>query len=537
MTRVFSRHWRLVAALVLCLLVLLIPEWLQIAAFLPPPGHRQAFGAVLLIALLSAVAVSRFYGFVLLVLISALQWADVLCFRYFGFYFRRRDFLLLTQESKDIFLGLGDSPDVWGWYFFGFVFSCFLIYGAKKTWVKPNGFGRWAAILLLVLPVVVVGSKEGWRTEPDDRNPVIVNALYAWGGFVVDRFSSPVSAAQAKWATYSVQQQGAVVAPSILLVVGESLNSSHMSVLGYDRPTTPKLSELLREYQGGYGEIVSAGISTRVSIPTFLNVVREPGNDRVMSLSPANLFRIARRRGLQTALLSVQELTGISSVIGKDAIQKWMDAVDHPIRDGLPPDASLVQRVVGSEVDLRHPFFMVLNTRSTHIPYELNYPHDFAYFSGGKQSVGVGGSRINAYDDAMRWFDLNVANAIRYVLRGVDQPVVVVVVSDHGQMLGKDGRFGHNVFDRDVYVTPYLWLVNDAATGYADVLRDCPLNHYELGKRLVGLMGFSVLNPNEGEREDVFWVNGTSLDGGNGVLKYSRSEWSNKLKCGESGAK
>ena len=106
------------------------------------------------------------------------------------------------------------------------------------------------------------------------------------------------------------------------------------------------------------------------------------------------------------------------------------------------------------------------------------------------------------------------------------------MISDHGQIVGKNGRFGHNVLDRDVYVTPYVWLVNDAAKSLSNNLRKCPLNHYRLASILADLLGYEVNNPNEQVKPDTFWVNGTSLDGASGSFSYSGANWLPQLKCG-----
>lgn len=531
MQSIFARHWRVVVAMTLCLIVVLLPEVMKSAPLIPPKGALQALLLLVLLTLLLTLAISSIYGLLLAVMVSILQWSDVIHLQYFGAYFRRRDFLLASQESKDIFLGLMGSRDVWQAYVAGLIASIFLIALARRILPWRSRKGALAGLALLLLPISVVGSKEPWRTEPDNRKPAIVNALYAWGGFVVDQLSIGRQVPTHKWLEYQVKPSKSNSSkPSILLVIGESLNPSHMGIMGYGRDTTPHIVKLLHDFEGGHGEIISAGVSTRVSIPTFLNIVREPGHDASMRSSPANLFRLAKRERYQTALVSVQELTGISAVIGKEAIDHWIDAVDRPASDGFP-DGHLLDRVKDVGLDLHQPFFMVVNTRATHLPYESNFPKDFAAFSKFQERELIQ-NRINAYDDSMRWFDFNVHRVVSHVMSTTTQPVVVIMISDHGQIVGKNGRFGHNVLDRDVYVTPYVWLVNDAAKSFSNNLRKCPLNHYRLASKLADLLGYEFENPNEKIKPDTFWVNGTSLDGASGSFSYSGANWLPQLKCG-----
>lgn len=530
MQSIFARHGRVVVALALCLMVLLLPEVMKSAPLIPPKGALQALLLLLLLALLLTLAVSSIYGLLLAVMVSILQWSNVIHLQYFGAYFRRRDFLLASQESKDIYLGLMGSRDVWQAYVAGLVASIFLIVLARRILPWRSRKGALAGLALLLLPISVVGSKEPWRTEPDNRKPAIVNALYAWGGFMVDQLAIGRQVPKHQWLDYHVKPiKPDALKPSILLIMGESLNPNHMGILGYERDTTPHIAKLLNDFEGGHGEIISAGVSTRVSIPTFLNVVREPGHDASMRSSPANLFRLAKRQHYQTSFVSVQELTGISAVIGKEAIDHWIDAVDRPV-PGDFPDGLLLDRVKDVELDLQQPFFMVVNTRATHLPYESNFPKDFAVFSK-TQDKELTRNRINAYDDSMRWFDLNVHRVVSHIMNATTQPVIVVIISDHGQIVGKNGRFGHNVLERDVYVTPYVWLLNDAAKPLSENLRECPLNHYRLANKLANLLGYEVNNTNEQAKPDIFWVNGTSLDGASGSYSYTRTNWSHQLKC------
>ncbi len=531
MRSIFARHGRVLVAITLCLMVLLLPEVMKSAPLIPPKGALQAILLLLLLALLLTLAISSIYGLLLAVMVSILQWSNVIHLQYFGAYFRRRDFLLVSQESKDIFLGLMGSRDVWQTYVAGLITTIALIVLARRISPWRSRKGVLAGLALLLIPVSVVGSKEPWRTEPDNRKPAIVNALYAWGGFMVDQLALGRQVPKHQWLDYHVEpSQPSSPKPSILLIMGESLNPSHMGIMGYERNTTPHIAKLLQAFEGGHGEIISAGVSTRVSIPTFLNVVREPGQDASMRASSANLFRLAKRERYQTAFVSVQELTGISAVIGKEAIDHWVDAVDRPVSSDFP-DGHLLDRVKNVGLDLQQPFFMVVNTRATHLPYESNFPADFAVFSK-TQDKELLKSRINAYDDAMRWFDLNVHRVVSHVMSATTQPVIVVMISDHGQIVGRNGRFGHNVLERDVYVTPYVWLLNDAALSFSKNLRKCPLNHYRLASTLASILGYSVENPNEQVKPDTYWVNGTSLDGASGSFSYSGATWLPQLKCG-----
>jgi len=524
-----SKYKWLWVAYILCLCVLVLPEIYSAGLKLPPPGHRQVLLSFLFLAGLCVFAIANLWGFLCVIGIICLQWADVIHFRYFGSYFTRRDFPLLIEEFSDIVSGLLGTTEVWLGSVEGIIACLVILLVSRRLVAWGRGASLTAALLLVLSPVGMAAAKEKWRMEPDDRRPALINALYSFGGFFADQIHPSVGVTDTG-VRYSVnwREPQPSVKPSILLIVGESLSAAHMGVLGYDRTTTPHLAELLEKYGGRASKMVSAGVSTRVSIPMFMNVVREPGNAIALRSSPANLFRVAKHAGYQTAFLSVQDMSGVSSSIGREAIDHWMDAVDQPIRNNVP-DAMLLSRVRQSGLDLRKPYFMVLNTRSTHLPYEANYPPAFAKFSGGAE-VAADRRHIDDYDDAMRWFDEKVSSAIEYVLHESAGPVVVLMVSDHGEMVGEQGRFGHNVIHPSVYTTPFVWMTNDRRA-VSDVFDRCVLNHYELGKRIVNLLGGVVVNPLERDGDKTYWVNGTSLDGGNGVMKYDYTQFASVAGC------
>src|SRR5690606_23205223 len=170
------------------------------------------------------------------------------------------------------------------------------------------------------------------------------NALYGWGGFLAEQVVPKATASATRWRPYRVRERAqergrapmhngvqhpvaqvvATAVPpspsplpvSIVLVIGESLNPDHMGVLGYARDTTPVLSERVKRFDGGATRIMASGVSTRVSVPMLVNVVREPGHVKAMGQTGNNLFVAAKRHGYQTAFVSVQKLDGLSSLMG-----------------------------------------------------------------------------------------------------------------------------------------------------------------------------------------------------------------------------
>lgn len=532
--RVEASRWALSVGL--CLLALMLAEVVKPADVIPPSGRRAVMLVCVVLAFAMASAARATAGLLASSFVLVLQWSAVVHFQYFGTYFRRRDFLVLGEEMQDVLQGLLGTADIWGASLVGLAVSIALLLVARRFAPKPSRIGLVSLLVLLLLPAALAFVLPPWRMEPDDRRPALVNALYAWGGFLADTAMPSSHASDSQWKPYRVTPvaaAAAAAAPSVLIVMGESLNPDHLQITGGARDTTPLLNELFARYRGrgAAGRILTSGVSTRVALPMFLNVVREPDHPAAHRRSPANLFRVARSQGLQTAFLSVQEMGGLSSVIGRESLDRWMDALGDPLPGGLPDD-DLSGRVARSGVDWAKPFFAVLNTRSAHIPYKANFPPGFARFSSEPVPTKLQ-QTVNEYDDAVRWFDAKVAPVIEQILAASSGQVLVVLTSDHGEVVGNGGRFGHNMFLPDVFQVPLVWFLKEADPALArSMSRSCMINQYELGQRLLEVLGFRLENPNESQPEaGVYWVNGNQLDGANGVFKYHRAALPVDLRC------
>src|SRR5690606_5517823 len=133
-----------------------------------------------------------------------------------------------------------------------------------------------------------------------------------------------------------------------------------------------------------------------------------------------NLFVAAKRHGYQTAFVSVQKLDGLSSLMGGRMLDHWLDAVDRPIEEGWP-DAELIERVRQVPMKWDLPFLLTLTTRPGHTPDRDNLPDPFAKFSR-QEAVSTEQAIADEYDDAVRWFDLQMTRTHPFILAQARRP-------------------------------------------------------------------------------------------------------------------
>ena len=519
-SQVFGRS--LLWALLLSLLMLL-PEWVfsrMYNGFIPYWEPRM----LLVVYLLNLFIVNSYYRRMALWLggyLYFLQLTALVYYRYCGSFYSPADVMLLFLDSNEMFASLAGVLK--------FILLPLLVVGATfalfvylyrrihpKMLQSRVSFVLFA--LLMATPVINAGLEDNSQHyEPDSTHTALRNALnsvsYFIGGDLPKRISGDYTIRQ--YAPYTVTPVPRAGDYHVVLIMGESLATSHMSLFGYSRETTPFLDRLRDEGRLVFRRGISTAVSTRVSVPMFMNVQYEPDNWTHISSQKSSLFQLAKQAGFQTAFLSSQMMDGTSSLMTSSAIDYWLDERD---KGDCRYDDCLIGFMQRAGVDWSRPAFVVLNQRSAHSPYKDNYPAAFASFSRDKSDDYIR-FKIDRYDDAVRYVDHNVERIIEFLQATSRLPVVLVMTSDHGEKMGEDGRFGHNTVEFGSARVPFLFYADHAPDKVVDA-RDLPplMPHYEMARFVAWLLGYRVDDPNR--RNGVYYINGIDLMGRAGYMSY-----------------
>jgi hypothetical protein len=229
---------------------------------------------------------------------------------------------------------------------------------------------------------------------------------------------------------------------SFVVIVADTLRADHMTVYGYDRPTTPNLAAFAeravvfeRAYSPSAYTYASVPAMFTGQFPTMLprSIMRKHGKIRASDETMATLLKTA---GYRTALVS-----DAGGVLGQMGLGKGFDktSITHDKANRVT-DGSIAQ--LDSFGD--DGFFLTSYYIGPHSPYVA---HD------GVPSFG---------DGFEARYDHEVANVDRQIGRLLDrlaQPdlrdrVVIVVMADHGEAFGEHGTYyhGHNLHDENVHV-------------------------------------------------------------------------------------
>ncbi len=277
-------------------------------------------------------------------------------------------------------------------------------------------------------------------------------------------------------------------APHVLLIVLDTLRADRLELMGYHRETFPWLEAFAREGAVFQRALAPAPwtVPSHASMFTGLYPSGHGAHHEHLYLDETHmtLAEILQRHGWTTVALAanpwISKSTGLTQGFASEE-PVWMASTG--------PIFSLAYRVAWhlgllvhdhcgravTEAWLRwleawsgeRPFFAFLNYVEPHIPYhQLPDDHlttfapdhvsrkEIIRASKAVMSAEANGLRVSAeearmvndlYDSAIRYQGALVMQAIEALrTRGVLDQTIVVVVSDHGDLLGEHDMFNHN---------------------------------------------------------------------------------------------
>lgn len=295
--------------------------------------------------------------------------------------------------------------------------------------------------------------------------------------------------------------------PLFMLVVGETARADHLSLNGYDRPTTPALAAL---GVVSFRDVTSCGTNTAASLPCmFSHLGREAYEAR--ERDHEDLLDLAQRVGL--AVLWIDNQSGCKGLCDRVPTLSAGDGAPAALcSNGECLDEALLHDLDGRLAALdpqrrERGVLLVLHQMGSHGPaYSHRSPADRKPFQPecltnvlqqcDRQTL------VNAYDNSIAYTDHVLARAIAWLehQRTHYQPTLLYV-SDHGESLGENGLYLHGlpyaVAPRVQTHVPMLVWRPSATQG--DVRLDClaerrdaPLSHDHLFHTVAGSLGIQA---------------------------------------------
>jgi arylsulfatase A-like enzyme len=271
--------------------------------------------------------------------------------------------------------------------------------------------------------------------------------------------------------------------PSFLVVVLDTLRADHTSAYGYERDTTPNLSQLAargvrfeRAYSTGCWSLPS-----HASLFTGLYASRHGAHNEHLALDDRHptLAESLARNGYQTANFTGNPWIGDGTGMSRGFQQNheswrssWLDLmllakrvqIGFAAPDGDKGGAETVAALRRwlAERDPARPYFVFVNVFEAHAPYQRvprRFRRRYTRSDLSLRSLEAIGMRVHtatqngnhlSADDAaagLALLDGAVAAAddvLGQVLELVGEEPIVAVLADHGELFGEHTLFGHS---------------------------------------------------------------------------------------------
>ena len=264
--------------------------------------------------------------------------------------------------------------------------------------------------------------------------------------------------------------------PNILLVVLDAARADHFSSYGYHRPTTPNLDQI-----AGDGVRFTRAVSTSSwTLPSHASLFTgllpdEHGTrnqhawliDRIPTLA-----ELLKGRGYRTACFTNNPiLDPVHNLVrGFDVIERvWADS--SVITETRPHNTEYTNNLARSFVEAgeESPFFVFINYMDVHQPYVAPEPYRSMYLDAGREitaridsacrfselldngTIVLSGKEkadLEAiYDGCLTYLDTRVEDLLQGLREvGVYDSTLIIITSDHGEVFGEKGKYGHGKF-------------------------------------------------------------------------------------------
>jgi glucan phosphoethanolaminetransferase (alkaline phosphatase superfamily) len=494
--------------------LLLVPEILISHLNMAP--HKQLFALYSLVpylALALMLSLSRmgFWMFMAITMLTFLHVTNGLYIMYFGADITpdvvTEFFINISENTHEIFAAIKLShPSSFHLIGITIFLSYLLILKTLKITATKRAILPYCSVILCccltVLPTARAMHQKMYLCYPNPIRLSLYNSINTCGVVLARLIQTPEITTLED---YQVNL-GDPSAHNMIVIMGESVRDDYMSIYGYHYPTTPFLSDEAQRGNIAFTKALSSGVATNVSLMSFFNVLREPGNLKVLSTQHANLFKIAKTQGYRTILISAQSATlfygigtqNIDHFVARESIneQDFTRLRDEVLLNELHKIVSLYPK------DTR--YFVVLHMRSMHAPFEENYLHKpDLVLPCPLEATGVATrqeTERSAYCNAMRFNDLVIEGIVKYARLHLNRGnSYVFYTSDHAELLGEDGLYGHNHLHSKCAQVPLIaWQLGKDDFGILHQIRETQItSHYDIGLMTASLLGATIYNPND----------------------------------------
>lgn len=443
---------------------------------------------------------------------------------YFGTYLHPTIIPLIFKELLEIQeTGFGSIGKVYYAFLAVLIPYAIMVLLVKKYHDKLYTFKfSWIIFVFLIslMPLRAIKEVSIVKMLANPQFPSIYNGLRIYSGYLFNVLPTSIGEKNVNFdfEKYKVTKtQPLNDKMNLVLVYGESFNYYNQGLYGYEKYTTPNLSKLANEDKNFiYKKGIAGAVSTQQSIPCFFNLQREPKNYKMQIDMQLNLFKLAKEQGFKTFFISAQS-SGLTNNIGGQYIDVFITLENEHKLFSKKKDEALLELLKKQKLSDKN--FIVLHQRNLHSPYEKNYAHRKKEFEKFK----------NSYDNAMLYNDYILNELITYFRDNTEIPLYLFITSDHNELTGQNGLFGHiTLVPEGADVPIMLYTKNANPEIQAELANSFTPTHHELGLLIAKIMGCNISNPNT--EDNIYYINGNDSMARYGYIEVIKDLKNKKVK-------
>jgi arylsulfatase A-like enzyme len=300
--------------------------------------------------------------------------------------------------------------------------------------------------------------------------------------------------------------------PNVLLISLDTLRADRLSTWGYERDTSPFLTELASRGT----RFANASVNAQGTAPSHTTILsglyqqtHDVGMDRRMDarfvrISPEVRMIQEHLRGAGYATVGVTDGGWLIASIG---FERGFDAFSDR-GGGIHSGTRRMLEMIDALPDDR-PVFAFYHTDEIHSPYATPEPdasrygrYESTFDPTSERLKAVNRGELELDDSDRRWIESAYDAGIRYTderlrvffdeleARGFLDDAIIVITSDHGEELGDRGRYLHNGYHhRELMHVPLLFIGDGIPEGVVD---DRLASSIDITPTLLALTGFEV---------------------------------------------
>ncbi len=302
--------------------------------------------------------------------------------------------------------------------------------------------------------------------------------------------------------------------PNVLLVVLDTLRADHLGTYGYPKPTTPFLDELARQgvvYERahsagvwtltGHASLFTGRVPSRSGVneedlffdedlPTIASVLERAGYETTgFCNNPWVAPWTGLDRGFQDLRQVWREPYTTNLTLGRMAYQYsyWRATGDQAVGGVVKTSEQLLDWI--DRRDRSKPYFAFVNLLEVHEPLDWRDAYTPPFVPPGDSELAVrnvnqnpyavwGGNLVMTdadfaryaamYDGELRYLDDHLSRLFEALrARGALDDTVVIITSDHGELMGEHGVMGHHLALWQGVIHVPLIVLDPAAKGAA----------------------------------------------------------------------